>query len=227
MEPETVDRLSRLFAVPGTRRAALGAVLGTAVLSTAPGTAVAKGQRRGKRSASAAAKKKSGNHCISPSGADLNAVFGVSAQIVATFCTNGGSGEKWTVAEQVWSVGQTFEHTPEGFEPTGATPLADFLAKFAGVRYVIDPGTKREKAVFVPTSDALFVVDRAEDLDSVSPTPLGTLKPLPVGQHVVEAHWVFHAMHCDGLGPDPALQCFPAGETLFHAVEFAVTSGHN
>jgi hypothetical protein len=49
---------------------------------------------------------------------------------------------------------------------------------------------------------------------------------LRVGRHEVEAYWVFGAMHCDGLGEDPALQCFPAGETLFHSVEFEVTPGH-
>jgi hypothetical protein len=216
--------------VPGTRRVVLATLLEIVLPGTAPGRSATAGKRRGKgkmkRGASAETKNKSGNHCISPSGTDLNEVFGISAQIVATFCTDVGTGEKWTVAEQAWSVGQTFEQAPDGFVPAGATPLSDFRAKFAGVKYVIDPGTKREKTAFGPISDALFVIDRDEDFDVVSPTPLGTLKPLPAGRHVVEAHWVFHAMHCDGLGPDPALQCFPAGETLFHMVELEVTPGH-
>jgi hypothetical protein len=237
MDSDTLDRLSRLFGVPGTRRAALGALLGTAVPGTTLGSAAAKSNRNGKSKARgkrkrtsgarAAAKNKPGNHCISPSGADLNQVFGVSAQIVATFCTEVGAGEQWTVAEQIWAVAQTFEEVPAEFEPAGETPLADFLAKFEAVKYVIDPGTKHERTVVVSTGDALFVNDVDEELDVVSPTPLGTLKPLPVGQHVVEAYWVFRGMHCDGLGPDPALQCFPVGETLFHTVEFEVTPGHN
>jgi hypothetical protein len=240
MNPDTFDRLSLRFGMPGTRRSALGTVLGIILLRTTLGTTAAtggkhrpKGKRRGKQSGKgegrvrAQKETKPGNHCQNPAGQDLNQVFDVSDQIVATFCTEVGAGERWTVAQQVWGVAQTCKDVPAGFACAGETPLADFLAKFEGVRYVIDPGTNLEQTVFVPTSNALFVIDVDTGLDIVSPTTLGTLEPRPVGQHVVEAYWVFNAMHCDGLGKDPALQCFTEGETMYHTVAFEVVPGHN
>jgi hypothetical protein len=57
---------------------------------------------------------------------------------------------------------------------------------------------------------------------------LGTLKPLSVGDHVVESYLSFSAMHCDGFGDVVADNCLPAGETLFlPTVSFTVTPGHN
>jgi hypothetical protein len=241
MDAHTFDRLARLLGMPGTRRAVFGALLGTAVLGTAVGSATAKAKTRGKRKrqrrrgVSAKRRTRQGNHCVSPSGVDLNEFFGISAQIVAQNppeppflqgCDKVGAGERWTVAQQVWIMPQTFEAVPNEFEPAGETPLADFLAKFEGVKYVIDPGTRHQRTVFIPTSDALFVNDVEEGFDLVSPTTLGTLGPLRVGPHLVQAFWVFSGMHCDGLGTDPDLQCLRAGETLFNAVNFRVTPRH-
>jgi hypothetical protein len=241
MNTITFDRLSRLIDVTGTRRAAFRTLLGAGVLGTIQGTAQAKGKAQGTRKnsrgrVSARRRTRQGNHCMTPSGADLNAVFDISAQIVAQNppappffrgCDKVGTGERWTVAQQTWIMPQAFVEVPDQFVPAGETPLADFLAKFKAVKYVIDRGTKRERTVVIPASNDLFVVDADEGFDIVSATPLGTLKPLPVGPHVVETYWMFRAMHCDGLGPDPALQCFPAGETLLNSVNFRVTPGHN
>jgi hypothetical protein len=44
-----------------------------------------------------------------------------------------------------WFMNRGFEVVSEGFVPAGATPLEDFVAKFTGVRYVVDPGSKRER----------------------------------------------------------------------------------
>jgi hypothetical protein len=44
-----------------------------------------------------------------------------------------------------WFMNRGFEAVSEGFVPAGATPLEDFVAKFTGVRYVVDPGSKRER----------------------------------------------------------------------------------
>jgi hypothetical protein len=251
MDTNACDRVTRLFDLSRTRRSALSALLGIAAMGTALGTAAAKpqpngrgqsngkGKRRKKRQrrVTAQAKNKPGNHCIAPSGVDLNVALGISDQIVAPTppfegCDKVGSGERWTVAGQLWAVAQSFEAVPEGFDPAGETPLEDFIAKFEAVKYVIDPGTKQEKAAVIPNSDALLVINPEEGFDLVSPTTLGTVKPLSVGDHAVDVYWVFRAMHCDGIGVDrqPGVNCFPAGETKFPSlptVEFKVVPGHN
>lgn len=251
MNTDTFDRLTRLFDRGATRRAAFAALLGATVLGAAFSSTAAKREslgygktksknaRRSKsngnrhRRVNAQAKNKPGNHCISPSGTDLNLALGISAQIVAptppflSGCDKVGSGEQWTVAGQVWTMAQTFEEVPGGFVPAGDTPLADFLAKFEAVKYVIDRGTKQEKTVAFPNSNALVLADPDEGLDIVTATTLGTLKPLPVGKHVVESYWVFRAMHCDGIVANVDENCLPAGETLFIRVRFEVVPGHN
>jgi hypothetical protein len=146
-------------------------------------------------------------------------------------CDEVGSGEQWTVPSR-WFVSSepyTQETKPAGFVPAGNTPLEDFNAKFEGVKYVIDPGTKHEKTVSIPNSDALFV-----DTNSVppgfiliSPITLGAAHPLAVGAHDVELYWVLSDLHCDGLGTVVADNCLPAGDTLFNQAAFEVTAGHN
>src|SRR5829696_1316148 len=54
MDIDTFDRLSRWFGISGTRRSALGALLGTALMAAVPGTEAAKGKRRGKRARTSA-----------------------------------------------------------------------------------------------------------------------------------------------------------------------------
>lgn len=174
---------------------------------------------------SAANTKKGGNNCISPSGDDLNAFYGVSEQIVAPFCTQVGSGERWTVTVR-WFMNETFEVVPEGFAPAGATPLEDFIAKFSAVRYVVDPGTKHEKT-YVFANDGNLWTGVLGGSPLVNTITLGSLDPLPVGTHVVETHWVFSTMHCDGLGEviAPYLEggnCL-LGEDTVSRLEFEVT----
>ena len=59
----------------------------------------------------------------------------------------------------------------------------------------------------------------------VKPLTLGTLKPLPVGNHTVATYWRFRALHCDGFGAAPD-NCFSAGETQLPTMAFTVTPGH-
>jgi hypothetical protein len=172
----------------------------------------------------AAADRKEGNHCISPEGLDLNEFFGVSAQIVSAFCTEVGSGEQWTMSLS-WRMNTSFETVPEGFVPAGATPLEDFVAKFSGVRYVTDPGTEQSRTTVFRNVSDLFIGTFA-GLPRVSPVTLGTLQPLPVGEHTVEVYWEFSAMHCDGLGTMIGGNCLPAGESKRNAVRFKVIPGH-
>ena len=245
MDTGTFARLSRLCGACGSRRAVLGAVLGTALLETSMGTAAAKpeppspgtspgksrrhGTRRGKHKGhvQGQAKTKSGNHCISPStGADLNEFFGISAQIVTGFCAEVGAGEPWTTGGP-WFMAQRFEAVPEGFTPVGTTPLEDFIAKFTALKLVIDPGTHQETIVVFPHDGNLFVDPDFNGAVFVSPTTLGLLNPEPVGEHEVAVSWVFSAMHCDGIAANIAQNCFPAGETHYFSVAFAVTPGHH
>jgi hypothetical protein len=169
------------------------------------------------------------NHCISPLGVDLNERYGISEQIVALFCDQVDTGEFWTPAA-VWIMNTFFEVTPPGFVPAGATPLEDFLAKFAAAKYVVDPGSRQERTYVYQKSSRLWTGE-IDGLPAVNTVTLSRLKPLKPGQHVVQIYWVFSATHCDGLGDVPADNCLPAGETLYNVVPFEVTapapqSGH-
>ena len=239
MGTDAFDRLTHLFDKSGTRRAALSALLGTAVLGTAVDKTAAKGKgkRRGQRQgrANAEAKTKSGNHCITPDGFNLNEIYGISLQIVTRFCSEVGSGEQWVSPGAPWIMSGAFDAVPEEFEPAGETPLEDFLAKFEAIKYVIDPDTKHEKTVVFPHDGNLFTGPGTlfgalpeEDLDVVSPITLGALKPLSVGEHAVRVFWRLSAMHCDGLGDVVDENCLPGEEFLYSSVRaFTVTPGHN
>jgi hypothetical protein len=164
--------------------------------------------------------------CITPTAVDLNERYGVAEAIVAPFCTEVNSGRRWTVSN-AWFVNVTFEVVPSDFVPAGETPLDDFIAKFVGVKYVVDPGTKKEKTYQFPNDDGLGIVQDEGGFDAANPVTLGALKPLSVGHHVVDSYLLLSAMHCDGLGDVVEENCLPAGETLFSTVTFTVTPGHN
>ena len=246
MNSDTFNRLSQLFGTSRSRRAALVGFLGTALMGTAPVNAAkvasdgtskrgGKGHRKhAKKRRGVGGQATDGNHCITPDGADLNTIYGVSAQIVTGFCPQVGSGEQWVSSGAPWSMNTTFKAVPKDFVPAGETPLQDFVAKFQGVKYVIDPGTSQEQTVVFPNTSALFVGSGAQfpstpdDWVVVSPMTLGTLAPLPVGAHVVDVSWVFSAMHCDGLGKKIADNCLPAGEVPYNVGRgFEVTAGHS
>ena len=125
------------------------------------------------------------NHCISPSsGVDLNVLFGVTKQIVTPFCNQVDSGEGWTAAGPAWLMSTSFDIAPDGFVPAGITPLEDFIAKFVGIRYVIDPGTRQEKVLFYPNNDNLWTGTIA-GLPAVWPGTLSKLPPLSIGEHFI------------------------------------------
>lgn len=244
MNTDAFDRFIRLLGRSGTRRSALGVLLGTALVGT-PFSAVAKNKSKGKgrragrsnRGASSQAKTKPGNHCIHPTElVDLNEIYGISHQIVTRFCTEVGSGEKWITPGAPWIMNDSFEFVPDEFEPAAGatTPLEDFIAKFVQVKFVIDPGAKHEKTVVFPNNGEFFTgpgnlfPDIPENWDVVSPITLGTLKPLPVGEHAVRVFWTLSAMHCDGIGDSIDDNCLPEGEFVYTFVPaFEVVPGHN
>jgi len=163
--------------------------------------------------------------CITPSGIDLNERYGVSEAIVAPFCTEVASGRRWRVSTP-WSMRPTFDAVPDGFEPAAETPVEDFIAKFIGVKYVVDPGTSREKTYAFGNVDDLSIFDGGVVVGA-NPITLGTLKPSSVGDHVVDSYLMFSAMHCDGLAASLEENCLPAGEVYYSSVPFTVTPGHD
>jgi len=160
-----------------------------------------------------------GNHCIFPGGTDFNEVWGVSEAIVWFNCTTVGAGQDWRVG-QGWGMEATFKKVPKGFVPAGATPLDDFLAKFVGVKYVVDPGTARERVYRFTDVSRLLVGPGA----AVNGVTMGTMNALSVGSHAVEAYWTMSATHCDGFVKGG---CLPAGDSLAFASTFEVTPSNN
>src|ERR671913_95206 len=168
MDTIAFDRISRVFARTETRRSALVMLLGTTLLGTPLGAAAATGRkhrhkrkRRGKTSGKdeggerAQAKSKPGNHCLTPSGLDLNEFLGISEEVVASFCPEVDSGEEWTTSGP-WFVNGSFATVPEGFIPAGETPVEDFQAKFTALKLVIDPGSPQERTVVFPNTGNVF-----------------------------------------------------------------------
>ena len=115
----------------------------------------------------ASAAPKPVQHCITPTSVDLNVRWAVSEAIVAPFCPEVASGRRWTVSN-AWFMNTFFQVVPLGFVPAGATPVDDFKAKFIGVKYVVDPGTKQQKIYQFPSDDSLGVVLNADGFDIVS-----------------------------------------------------------
>ncbi len=206
-----------------TRRWRVAAAIGLVALTVT-------GAAHGPAASAASAKPQKENHCVVPSGVDLNALWGVSEQIVtgtSPSCSDVGSGERFRPSVIPWFLNHTFEVTPAGFEPAGATPLEDFVAKFAAVRYVIDPGTRHARS-YVFTNDGNLASAMSFGFPVVNPLTLGTVGPLRVGSHEIETYWAFDAVHCDGFGADtgPGGNCFPAGETQLPTMTFEVRPGH-
>ena len=256
MDGSRLDVLALSLSVPGSRlgdrlasrRSALAALLGTTLLGSLPGATTAR-PRRGNRGKgkdkprarahaektgggrSAPPEKKEVPHCSSPPPAnlDLNDFYHISEQIVAEFCPQLNSGQQWRVPSRWFVSSQPYTPatTPDGFVPVADLPVDDFKAKFAALKYVVDPGTPQEQTTVFPNSDALFTLPLPQfNAVQVGPITLGKLQPLSVGQHEVELYWVFNAMHCDGFGTVVERSCVPGGEFLYTRFTFAVTPGH-
>lgn len=228
------------FATPGTRRAALGLLWGTALVGTTRRSATArKDQQPRKKARSKSAvrqatnavsqgQKGDGPHCVSPFGLDLNAFYGVTEQVAATFCPAIGAGRPWRSPSR-WETAPDFAayaELPGGFQPVASRPQEDFIAKFQSVTYVIDGGTRQEKTVVFPKSAKLFTLQQ-DDFDITSPITLGVLKPLSVGEHTVDISWQLSAMHCDGIGDEIDVNCLAAGDFSYGRWEFTVKPGHS
>jgi len=151
-------------------------------------------------------------HCVAPNGVDINANLDLSVAVVAPFCPEIKAGD-WWVPAWFWTHAKTYEQVPDGFVPTSATPLKDFVAKFVAIRYVVDQGTKQEFTVEFANGPSLWTDQHPlnPDIDLASPMTLGAIRPLRVGPHTVTTFWIFRDVHCDGFSSEFDESCVPAG----------------
>lgn len=168
-----------------------------------------------------ASRGRNREHCVAPSGRDLNEFYGSDERIIAPFCTDARTGEWWTTSAG-WFMADTFEAVPASFVPEGSTPLEDFLAKFTALKYVVDPGTAQERTYLFTNVTDIAIREIDGGLPIVNTVTMSKLQPLRAGEHVVETSWVFDGLHCDGLGDVPEENCIPAGEFLYHRLTFNV-----
>jgi hypothetical protein len=159
-------------------------------------------------------------HCIHPLGFDMNEVSNTNHRIITTFCTVALVGELWIPAA-AWTTNATYDVIPEGYTPSGATPMEDYSAKFVGARYVIDAGTRHQRTFRFGASRILQVL-RAPGSDFPTASIMAVLPPLPAGRHTVDIFLTLSADHWDGFGDDPSSNLWPAGETHCSRVEFIV-----
>lgn len=152
-------------------------------------------------------------HCVSPSGVDLNVIYDVPGRIVSGFCDYAFAGERFSPATG-WFMSPAWDLTPPGFNPTGATPVEEFVARLDAVRFVIDAGTRQEKSVTFPSGPNLAVITGGPFVVANIVT-LGRIGPLSVGNHTIDTYLILDGPTCDGLGDVFADNCLPAGTTWF------------
>jgi hypothetical protein len=191
------------------RSACVAVVLATTMVATVVG--------------GASAAPKPAAHCMTPSGADLTAAWGVSEAIVAPWdgCTDVEAGRPWRVA-QAWFMNTSFDEAPADFVPQGATPLEDFLAKFIGVKYVVDAGTSQARTFVLTNIGDLGTLEDSGGFAVAQALTLGTVRPLRVGVHTVDTYFSMRALHCDGVGAIIDENCLPPGDTHYDHIVFEV-----
>jgi hypothetical protein len=189
--------------------------------------------------------------CVSDNGTDVERYFGLEGSNVIWPNIQGISPPCLTVIKgntfhraHGWIVQQRSRAVyPADYEPRHPAPLTDFLSKLTQSRYVIsrDGHVEITRTVRRPSLFQRAKLGRFGDLFVAPDTTLvpgatiearspewTTLEPfdssdLPVGEHTIEIYWTLSEAHCDGLTPDPALSCLPAGESLTTTTTFTVT----
>jgi hypothetical protein len=169
------------------------------------------------------------NHCVNSFGVDYNDLYGVSDQFRTFECRVISAGEQW-VPLLTWVTNDTNLVYPPGYVPSLPAPIDDFVAKLVAVEVVIDGGTRLEQTHVFDPSDIVRTDITAEDVNPGawgSPFPMASMLPIMppgvVGAHTFEPILVLSAEHCDGFGPDPELQCLPAGEVSFGLRPLSIT----
>ncbi|GAB3057141.1 hypothetical protein GCM10027053_18440 [Intrasporangium mesophilum] len=174
----------------------------------------------GLAAATAAASPLSSEHCISPTGVDLNVTYHIHGRIVSRFCTEAFAGERFSPASG-WFMSPTWTIAPAGFTPVAPTPPEDFVARLEGVQYVVDAGTAQQRTVFFPDGPQLGIVD-AGGLVVANAVTLGRIGPLSAGAHTLDTYPILNGPTCDGLGDSTVDNCLPGGTTWFDSYDVTV-----
>lgn len=168
-----------------------------------------------------------GNHCLSPNGADVNELLGVSEfLLVPGACEDLEAGEFYILfGPGSWMMGPAWLEVPGDFVPSAPTPLEDFLAKVRSFTFTVDPGTPRERSYRFQASDIVEVISLQDLFEEVPDFPvavfLGKLPPLAPGDHRVAYFIEMADRHCDGLGSGLE-NCLAAGTTRLGSCLFTV-----
>ncbi len=176
-------------------------------------------------SPSAVARWGGNEPCVAPNGMTLKQQYGYSVAVIASGCTQIPAGERWG-ASVPWIMDARFEQMPSGFATDRSTPIDDFRGKLQSIEYVVDPGSPYRSNRSFPGEDKLWVgqLPDAAGLPAINTVSLGSLDPLPVGQHTAEVYWNLKAPHCDGFTADQGTSCLPAGKTLVKRIAFKVVA---
>lgn len=128
-----------------------------------------------------------------------------------------------------WIVNDGFEQKPPGFATDFPTPLNDLRGKLKSIEYVVDAGSPYQSNRSFPGDNKIWTgqLPTAPGLPAVNTVGLGSLDPLPVGQHSVDVSWNFSAPHCDGFSADQGTSCLPQGETLVKRITFTVVDPYS
>ncbi len=82
---------------------------------------------------------------------------------------------------------------PSDYVLVRLTPIEDFNAKFVGVRYVVDAGTRQERSYSFTAAQVLRTGFTVPGTDYPMSAILGVLHPLPPGAHTVDVFWTLSA----------------------------------
>jgi hypothetical protein len=162
------------------------------------------------------------HHCVNEFGVDYNNLYRVRTQFRTFECRVIHAREPW-IPLLVWITHDFSEDIyPPGYIPWRPAPMADFLAKLKRIKVVVDGGTEDERTYFFKPRRVVRTDINAEQVNPGlwgAPYPMASMLPrmpgMRVGQYTFEPILVLRAEHCDGFGPDPELQCLPAGEVSF------------
>jgi len=158
--------------------------------------------------------------CIWPAtGTNLQQYFGVSVSLVIpSACDSIKAGSKWATPLAFY-VARSWEHVPDGYEPSGATPLEELENDLTVVRFIIDEGTPHQFTVERSASQIHF---RVRDWQEVYPddpdwvfVDVGShiaMRPLPPGTHTIRGEFVVSRLTCDGTSSDVNQSCIPPGQ---------------
>lgn len=153
------------------------------------------------------------HNCLSPSGLNLNELFGISERIIGPpACRETFAGERWVRSQATWATAASAAEAvyPEGYTPAQPNSIDDFNAKFAGARFVHDRGTAQERSfTFGPEILRTGFVENGLPFSGFSSPAFHALS---VGEHTTTVFVTMSAEHCDGLVANPDENCLPAGE---------------